>query len=165
MARILIAEDDLDIQSILKDSLEEEFEGSQVDTASNGEEALVLARENSYSIILSDVKMPIKDGMDFLKALRDEEIYTPFMIITGHGDQHMAVDALRLGAIDFINKPFDMKRVFESVRAGIEMGERVLKVNQGLEDMRSKGKLSKQELDKLLKMNLAMANLNKRKAG
>ncbi|MEZ4871832.1 MAG: response regulator [Bdellovibrionales bacterium] len=165
MYKILVAEDDKDIRNILKDSLEEEFEDVVVEVAVDGRQALEMASRNEYVVIASDIKMPHLSGIEFLRKLREQQNYTPFLIITGHGDLPHAVEALRMGAIDFINKPFDMNRVFESVSIGMNLGSRIINFNNAIDELKEKGELSPEEIDRLQKLNMYMANLNNKKVG
>ena len=126
---------------------------------------LAMTQNNEYSVIISDINMPKLNGIDFLQALRDNADFTPFIIITGHGDLPHAVKALRLGAIDFINKPFEMEHVFNSVSSGLEVGVKILKFRELIKAKKGAENLSKDDVEKLIKLNLSIANLSGRKIG
>jgi two-component system response regulator FixJ len=86
-----------------------------------------LARFEStpFSCIVSDVRMPEMSGLDLQRELRKRGCTVPLILITGHGDIEMAVGAIKLGAFDFIEKPFDHQRLAESIRNAIEDNQRV----------------------------------------
>jgi two-component system, LuxR family, response regulator FixJ len=77
-----------------------------------------------FSCIVSDVRMPDVSGLDLQRELRKRGCMVPFILITGHGDIEMAVGAIKLGAFDFIEKPFDHQRLAESIRSAIQDSER-----------------------------------------
>jgi two-component system, LuxR family, response regulator FixJ len=78
-----------------------------------------------FSCIVSDVRMPAMSGLDLQRELRKRGCMVPLILITGHGDIEMAVGAIKLGAFDFIEKPFDHQRLAQSIRRAIEDSERV----------------------------------------
>ena len=102
--KILIADDDLDIRETIRDRLK--AMGFWVVEASDGMEALAKLREDSPSITLLDLKMPKKDGLEVLKAIREEGFETTAIVITAYGTIDKAVEAMRAGAYDFLTKPF-----------------------------------------------------------
>src|SRR5262250_348753 len=106
-ARILIADDERNIRKNLAMVLESA--GYQVDEASDGEEALALCRETHPDIALVDLHMPKMEGLDVLAHFRTLSPKTAVVIITAYGSAANAVEAMKLGAVDFIEKPFDPK--------------------------------------------------------
>ncbi|WP_430406594.1 sigma-54-dependent transcriptional regulator [Fluviicola sp.] len=114
MAKILIIDDERAIRRALREILE--FEDFQVDEAENGVEGLEKAKNTLYDIIFCDIKMPQMDGMEVLDALTVQKIETPVIMISGHGNIETAVDAIKKGAFDFIEKPLDLNRILVTIR-------------------------------------------------
>jgi DNA-binding NtrC family response regulator len=114
MSKILIVDDEAAIRSALKEVLE--YEGFTISEAPDGETALKMALKESFDLIFCDIKMPKLDGLDFLSELKKEEINVPVVMITGHGTIDTAVEAIKRGAYDFIQKPLDLNRVLVSTR-------------------------------------------------
>jgi two-component system response regulator PilR (NtrC family) len=104
--RILIIDDDQSICEVLRISLKRE--GYQVNVLSNPAEGLAEFRKNPYDLVIQDIKMPQMDGIDLLQALKKARPETPVVIITAFSTWDRAVQAMRLGAYDYIRKPFDM---------------------------------------------------------
>ncbi len=114
MAKILIIDDERAIRRALREILE--FEDFQVDEAENGVEGLEKAKSTLYDIIFCDIKMPQMDGMEVLDALTQAKIETPVIMISGHGNIETAVEAIKKGAFDFIEKPLDLNRILVTIR-------------------------------------------------
>lgn len=114
MSKILIVDDEAAIRSALKEVLE--YEGFSISEAPDGETALKMVMKESFDLIFCDIKMPKLDGLDFLSELKKEEIHVPVVMITGHGTIDTAVEAIKRGAYDFIQKPLDLNRVLVSTR-------------------------------------------------
>ncbi|MES3630130.1 MAG: sigma-54 dependent transcriptional regulator [Longimonas sp.] len=121
MATILVVDDEASIRRTLEEILE--YEDYGVECASDGEEALDMARSDTYDLVLLDVKMPKRDGMDVLEVLSDEFPELPVVMISGHGTVETAVEATKLGAYDFIEKPPDLNRLLLTVRNALDRGE------------------------------------------
>jgi two-component system, NtrC family, nitrogen regulation response regulator NtrX len=114
MSKILIIDDERAIRRALREILE--FENFEVDEAEDGKQGVEKATANEYDIIFCDIKMPIMDGMEVLDALMEAEIDTPVIMISGHGTVETAVQAIKKGAFDFIEKPLDLNRILVTVR-------------------------------------------------
>lgn len=114
MGKILIIDDERAIRRALREILE--FEDLQVDEAENGKEGVDKAMSNQYDIIFCDIKMPQMDGMEVLEALVKAKVETPVIMISGHGNVETAVQAIKKGAFDFIEKPLDLNRILVTVR-------------------------------------------------
>ena len=114
MAHILIIDDERLIRHALKDILE--YEEHTVDEAEDGEAGLKAALDGRHDVIFCDVKMPGKDGIEVVEALTLKGVETPVVIMTGHGTVDLAVQALKAGAYDFIEKPLDLNRVLVALR-------------------------------------------------
>jgi two-component system, NtrC family, nitrogen regulation response regulator NtrX len=114
MAKILIIDDERAIRRALREILE--FEDYQVDEAENGAEGLEKAKNALYDIIFCDIKMPQMDGMEVLDGLIQAKVDTPVIMISGHGNIETAVEAIKKGAFDFIEKPLDLNRILVTIR-------------------------------------------------
>jgi DNA-binding NtrC family response regulator len=114
MSRILIIDDERAIRRTLREILE--FEEFEVDEAENGKEGLEKALAKAYDIIFCDIKMPILDGMEVLEELVKAKSESPIIMISGHGNIDTAVQAIKKGAFDFIEKPLDLNRILVTIR-------------------------------------------------
>jgi len=90
--------------------------GCSVVTARDGEMGLQKVAEESPDLIITDIKLPKMSGLDVLQQLNDQEIYIPAIVMTFHGNERTAVRALRLGAIDYLIKPFDIKEMQNAIK-------------------------------------------------
>jgi putative two-component system response regulator len=116
--RILIVDDESTICSLMDRRLTRE--GYSCVTANNGKEALDLFLRNPFSLVLSDIRMPEMDGIELLKTIRTLSPKMMMVMVTGYPEINMAVEALRLGAYDFILKPADLELVVHSVKKALE---------------------------------------------
>ncbi len=123
MKNILIIDDEKGIRNTLTEILE--YEKFKVDSAENGEAGVKLALSNNYDLVLCDIKMPKMDGMDVLERLTHSKPDLPVVLITGHGSVENAVEALKMGAYDFIQKPIDLNRLLVTVRNALDRNELV----------------------------------------
>jgi DNA-binding NtrC family response regulator len=112
--RVLVVDDEETIRTQLKSRLERE--GFSVDTADQGEQALRQCGQVDYSVVVTDLKMPGKDGVALLESLRTKPNGPRVILITGHGEKDIAVQALRKGASDYLEKPFDLDQLSQSVK-------------------------------------------------
>ena len=119
--RILIADDERAIRRALREIFE--FEGYSVDEVENGEEALESLRKKEYDAIFCDIKMPHVDGMEVQAQMKLEGINVPMIMISGHGTVETAVQAIKNGAFDFIEKPLDLNRLLITLRNVKERGQ------------------------------------------
>ena len=120
MPKILIIEDEEPIRRVLKRILLEENEHFTINEAEDGEKGLKNLLAEDYDLILCDIKMPKKDGLEVLREAKSKGILTPFIMLTGHGNIQTAVEAMKKGAYDFIPKPPDLNRLLISVRNALE---------------------------------------------
>ncbi|HNR85867.1 MAG TPA: sigma-54 dependent transcriptional regulator [Taishania sp.] len=114
MSKILIIDDERAIRRALREILE--FENFEVDEAEDGKQGVEKATSEVFDIIFCDIKMPNMDGMEVLDALQEASVETPVIMISGHGTIETAVQALKKGAFDFIEKPLDLNRILVTVR-------------------------------------------------
>jgi len=121
MSKILIVEDEDAIRRVLKKVLIEENPKYTIDEAINGDQAIYLLKTNNYDLVLCDIKMPKKDGIDVLKFTTQFDATLPVIMISGHGDLKTAVQAMRLGAFDYIEKPPDLNTLLSAVRSSLNV--------------------------------------------
>ncbi|MDC1245066.1 sigma-54 dependent transcriptional regulator [Crocinitomicaceae bacterium] len=112
--KILIIDDENAIRRALREILE--FEDCHVEEAENGKEGIDKLQKNEYDLIFCDIKMPIMDGLDVLSNAMKLNIETPIIMISGHGNIETAVQAIKDGAFDFIEKPLDLNRILVTLR-------------------------------------------------
>jgi DNA-binding NtrC family response regulator len=121
MPKILLIEDEASIRSVLKDILKDQKEMKlEVDEARDGQEGLALLEANSYDVAFCDIKMPKMDGMEVLHKAKEKGISTTFIMISAHGTTEMAVDATKMGAYDFLQKPPDLNRLLITLRNALD---------------------------------------------
>jgi DNA-binding NtrC family response regulator len=114
MSKILVVDDERAIRRALREILE--FEKFEVDEAENGKQAVEKAKAETYDIIFCDIKMPEMDGMEVLDELIKSKVDSPVIMISGHGNIDTAVQAIKKGAYDFIEKPLDLNRILVTIR-------------------------------------------------
>ena len=124
MPRVLIIDDEKSIRNTLKEILE--YEGYSVDEAADGHAGLEKLNDESYDVVLCDIKMPKIDGMEVLNKAQDICPDTPFVMISGHGTLETAVEATKKGAYDFISKPPDLNRLLITLRNAIDKSSLVI---------------------------------------
>src|SRR5687767_1030000 len=118
MARILLIDDDPGVRDSMERTLR--AAGYGVQSAANGEEGFEMARGGAFDVILSDMRMPGISGLDILRQLRDVKVDSAFIIMTGFGTVDTAVEAMKLGAVDFVQKPFFRDELLMRVRSAAE---------------------------------------------
>lgn len=121
MKKVLIIEDEEPIRRVLKRILNDERTDFIISEAINGNDAIEKLSKNNFDLAICDIKMPKKDGLDVLKFAINKHISTPFIMLTGHGNIQTAVDAMKIGAYDFIEKPPDLNRLLISVRNALKI--------------------------------------------
>jgi len=136
MANILVIDDEKGIRNTLKDILE--YESHHVTLAEDGPSGLELYTQNTYDAVLCDIKMPKMDGIEVLEKIAEINSEIPVIMISGHGNIDTAVDAIKKGAYDFIEKPLDLNRLLVTIKNAIERKSLVTETRQ------LKKKISKQ---------------------
>ena len=121
MAKILLIEDEEPIRRVMVRILQDENSTYEVTEAHDGSKGLSALKKNDFDLVLCDIKMPKKDGMEVLQETRNQNIHVPFIMLTGHGNVDTAVEAMKLGAHDFIPKPPDLNRLLTAVRNALEI--------------------------------------------
>ena len=119
--KILIIDDEAPIRASLKEILE--YENYQVMEAEDGAEGLKLATKFAFDVVFCDIKMPKMDGLEVLDALVEKGIDGRAIMISGHGTVETAVQAIKVGAFDFIQKPLDLNRILLTVRHALDQGQ------------------------------------------
>lgn len=118
MSKILVIDDERSIRNTLKDILE--YEKYEVDLAEDGNKGIEKVRGAEYDIVLCDIKMPGLDGIEVLERLNALAPDTPVVMISGHGNIDTAVDSIKKGAFDFIEKPLDLNRLLITIRNAMD---------------------------------------------
>lgn len=120
MPKILVIDDERSIRNTLKDVLE--YEKYEVDLAEEGNAGIELFTQRTYDVVLCDIKMAKMDGIEVLQKLQEHSSDVPVIMISGHGNIDTAVDAIRKGAFDFLEKPLDLNRLLITIRNALERG-------------------------------------------
>lgn len=118
MASILVIDDEKSIRNTLKEVLE--YEHYLVDIACDGVEGLEIFNKNSYDVVLCDIKMDKMDGIEVLDKIMESDRETTVIMISGHGNIDTAVECIKKGAFDFIEKPLDLNRLLITIRNGMD---------------------------------------------
>jgi DNA-binding response OmpR family regulator len=121
MAKILLVEDEPQMQRGMKDNLE--FEGYDVDVASDGKAGLQQLLDNSYDLVLLDVMLPHMSGFDVCRKAREKGVTTPVIMLTARGEEIDKVLGLELGADDYVTKPFGLRELLARVKAVLRRSE------------------------------------------
>jgi DNA-binding NtrC family response regulator len=118
MSKILVIDDEKAIRNTLKEVLE--YEKHEVDLAEDGPTGLEMFSSNAYDIVLCDIKMAKMDGIEVLAKILETSTHTPVIMISGHGNIDTAVDAIKKGAFDFLEKPLDLNRLLITIRNAMD---------------------------------------------
>ncbi|MDE6483439.1 MAG: sigma-54 dependent transcriptional regulator [Rikenellaceae bacterium] len=157
MDKILVIDDERVIRNTLKEALE--YEGYSVDTAEGGAEGLDMVRKNKYGLVICDIKMEGMDGLEFLeKVTADDNLSFPVIMISGHGRVQTAVECVKMGAFDFIEKPLDLNVILMRVRNAMEKKEGVVKARR---KNKSKQSASADGVDEIIGQSPAITNIKK----
>ena len=116
--RLLVIDDERSIRNSLKEILMDE--GYEVDVAEDGAVGCAMAEKERYNVIFCDIKMPNMDGLEVLDKLNAEGIDSAVIMISGHGDIDTAVECIKKGAFDFIQKPLDLNRILITIKNATE---------------------------------------------
>jgi DNA-binding NtrC family response regulator len=118
--KLLIVDDEKDIHEILEVMLTDVV--TEIEHAFDGKEALEKIIAGNFHTVLSDINMPKLNGLDLLKEVRTQGHHVPFVILTAFGDKEKAVEALKLGAFDFLDKPWEEENLKDVVGRSLELG-------------------------------------------
>ena len=126
MSKILVIEDETSIRRVLTKILSEENSSYEVDEAVDGLSGYEKIKQTDYDLVLCDIKMPKMDGVELLEAVKKIKPEIPMVMISGHGDMETAIQAMRLGAFDYISKPPDLNRLLNTVRNALDKKQLVV---------------------------------------
>ena len=121
MAKILIVEDDVAFCQMLETFLTKK--GYEVNASHTGNDALAKLKSNNYDIVLTDVRLPDRDGNEILQILKEEHPGTKVILMTGYAEVNLAVDAIKTGAFDYISKPINPEKMLQVVKSALESEE------------------------------------------
>ena len=120
MSNILLIEDEDSIRRVLKKVLQEDNQYYKFTESTDGQEGISIIKKQEFDLILCDIKMPKKDGIEVLDFIRNHTPTTPVVMISGHGNLETAVKAMRMGAFDYISKPPDLNHLLSTVRSALQ---------------------------------------------
>jgi DNA-binding NtrC family response regulator len=132
MSRVLVVDDDDAIRDTLQELLSEEH---VCQTAETAEKAVARLEAHTYDVVLTDISMPGLSGLELLGHIRQKYSNTPVIIVSGIGDQEHAQGLIKLGAFDFLLKPFSLEVVEKSVMRAIEYRKHLLEGSSELKTM------------------------------
>lgn len=155
---ILIIDDETEVGEILTDILSEKYD--KVEYIGQPEKAKKALSEHEYSLILSDVNMPQIQGPELMKSLRSMGFLTPVMFLTGAATKETVLTALRLGAADLIEKPFNTQELIQSIERVLELERRMAKLYLDYANR----EISQESIDKQKKMIGLLHVVNSKKA-
>lgn len=121
MAQILIVEDEANIRRVLRNILVDFDKNINISEAADGLEAISMVDDKLYDLVLCDIKMPKKDGIEVLEHIQKVSQQTAVVMISGHGDLETAVKSMRMGAYDYISKPPDLNHLLKTVNAALQI--------------------------------------------
>ena len=121
MAQILIVEDEANIRRVLRKILVDFDKNINISEAADGLEAISMVDNNLYDLVLCDIKMPKRDGIEVLEHIQKVSQQTAVVMISGHGDLETAVKAMRMGAYDYISKPPDLNHLLKTVNTALQI--------------------------------------------
>ncbi|MCD6546641.1 MAG: response regulator [Thermotogae bacterium] len=121
MKKILVVDDETNIRNLIKKILSDEFE---VDTAANGLEALKLLKNKEFDLMILDINMPQMDGVELMKKLKKHNVSIPIVVISVFSDPEKLIETFKLGATDFIVKPFSPDQILDTVNRIINYSQK-----------------------------------------
>ena len=139
MAKILVIDDERSIRNTLSDILG--LEGHKVEVAEDGEQGFKKASETKFDAVFCDIKMPKMDGMEVLAKIHDNFPELPIVMISGHGDIDTAVESIKKGAFDYIQKPLDLNRLLVTLRNALDRSTLVTETKSLKKKVSSKYKM------------------------
>ena len=120
MSNILLIEDEDSIRRVLKKVLQDDNQSYKFTEATDGQMGISTVKKHKFDLILCDIKMPKKDGIEVLDFIRNQTPTTPVVMISGHGNLERAVKAMRMGAFDYISNPPDLNHLLSTVRSALQ---------------------------------------------
>jgi DNA-binding NtrC family response regulator len=122
MKKILVVEDEESVRFILKQMLE--MGGYSVEAANNGQEALEKLKSGRFDMLVTDINMPIMNGVELFNKTREEFPGMPVIFVTAHGKDKIVIEAMKVGLADYIEKPFKMDYVLKTVQEHLMKGSK-----------------------------------------
>lgn len=153
---VLVVDDEPDLRDVFSSIIEDM--GYPCEAVGNGKEALKLIETKKFSCITMDINMPILDGLGALYKLRDMGSFVPILMVSAYGDSNNVIASLRLGAYDFIQKPFDEVKFQEQIKNAYDLGVSLW----GLKDKIDHLAISKDEKTKLFELNRYLSHISKK---
>ena len=117
MEKLLVVDDEVEILNILTKYLKDDY---AIFTASNGQEGINIFERERPPVIITDIKMPGMDGIEFMRIVKSMDGDAEVIVITGHGDMEIAIESLRLGAVDFLLKPIDFDDLERAITRALD---------------------------------------------
>jgi len=111
--RILVADDEEGIRESLSLILGEEYE---LAFAEDGQETIAKLTQERFDLVLLDIKMPKLDGLEVMKRLKEQQVFVPVLVLTAYQSVELAKEAVKLGALDYLPKPFDREQILQAIR-------------------------------------------------
>ena len=130
MSNILLIEDEDSIRRVLKKVLLQDNQSYKFTEATDGQEGILTVKKQDFDLIICDIKMPKKDGIEVLDFIRNHTPTTPVVMISGHGNLETAVQAMRMGAFDYISKPPDLNHLLSTVRSALQSESQSISVQK-----------------------------------
>jgi len=131
-ARVLVVDDETIMQDVMSDILGES--GYNVDIAENGQVALEKTETVEYDMVFADIRMPVMDGIQFLRLLKERNPDLSIVMMTGYASVDVAVEAMKLGAFDFVTKPFNLEHIRIVAARAIEQ-QKLRKLRKACDDL------------------------------
>lgn len=161
---ILVVDDEPDLLEVLSDDIMSL--GYKVTTAENGKVALGYMQQVKdgsiwFDAVLSDINMPQMSGLAMLEKVRELQLETPFVFLSGHGDKEKAIQAMRFGALDFLEKPYQRDNLLQIVKKAAELGVAIHEIEFEIQSLISKSKLSPEDTAKMVQVQRTLLKIKK----
>lgn len=144
---ILVVEDEAELRETVAEVMKDIT--PHVLTAEDGVEALKIFSINQVALVVSDINMPNMNGLQLLREIRSKDSDVPFIFLTAHSQKSYIAEAFRLGATDFIEKPFDIKLLLKMCNCALELGLAILEAEKEIEESFKDSPLSMEKIKKL----------------
>ncbi len=123
-AKILIVDDEPDLLDVMRYFLTQSGFTGRILEAASGEASLALVEKERPDVVVSDIRMPGMSGLEVLQEMNARRIFTPVIFVSAFGDKRIVMEAWRLGAFDFLDKPISSQRLIENLQIALVLGER-----------------------------------------
>lgn len=132
---------------------------AEIITAAHGADALTIVKSQPVETIISDINMPVMDGLELLRQLRKDGYEIPFILVTAFGEKQKMLEALRLGAMDFIEKPFKNEAILAIAGKALEFGMALRELENELERLFTATQMPLEEVMRIKNMKRAMIRM------